>query len=85
VLSGNQLIEGQWVAGDAMFRSAPAKCPAHSFSVGRPGHADAACAAAGSACPTCAAASRAARATFLNRIADHILKDDRLDRRLDQL
>ena len=72
MLTGKHLIAGEWVAGDATFTSSPAHGPAHDFSVGTPAHVDAACAAAEAAFPAYSATTRAARAAFLNRIADEI-------------
>ena len=38
MLSGNHLIAGDWVAGEATFASEPAHGEAHDFSVGTPAH-----------------------------------------------
>jgi alpha-ketoglutaric semialdehyde dehydrogenase len=43
MLTGKHLIAGDWVAGDATFKSEPAHGDAHDFSVGTPAHVDAAC------------------------------------------
>lgn len=72
MLTGKHLIAGEWVAGATTFASSPAHGPSHDFSVGTPAHVDAACAAAEATFPAYSAVSRAARATFLNCIADEI-------------
>ena len=72
MLTGKHLIAGDWVPSDQTFASAPAQGPVHRFAVGTPAHVDAACRAAEAAFPAYAAMSRAARAAFLNRIADEI-------------
>ena len=69
---GKHLIAGDWVAGSATFTSSPAHGPAHAFSVGTPDHVDAAAQAAETAFWTYGRTSRAARAAFLNAIADEI-------------
>lgn len=69
---GNHLIAGQWVAGDATFASEPATGDSHAFSVGRVADVDAAARAAEDAFAVYAATTRAARAAFLNAIADEI-------------
>jgi alpha-ketoglutaric semialdehyde dehydrogenase len=72
MLTGHHLIAGAWVAGAETFLSSPAHGPSHAFSVGTPAHVDAACAAAEAAFPAYSAMPRAARAAFLQRIADEI-------------
>jgi alpha-ketoglutaric semialdehyde dehydrogenase len=69
---GKHLIAGDWVAGEATFKSDPAHGEAHDFSVGTPAHVDAACAAAEEAFWSYGYSSRAERAAFLNAIADEI-------------
>jgi NADP-dependent aldehyde dehydrogenase len=69
---GKHLIAGQWVAGDATFRSSPASGPSHAFSVGTAEHVAAAADAAAEAFPVYGYRSRAERAAFLNVIADEI-------------
>jgi alpha-ketoglutaric semialdehyde dehydrogenase len=69
---GKHLIAGDWVAGEATFKSDPAHGEAHDFSVGSPAHVDAACAAAEEAFWSYGYSSRAERAAFLNAIADEI-------------
>ena len=72
MLTGHHLIAGTWVAGEAVFHSAPAEGPAHAFAAGTPRDIDAACQGAEAAFAAYAATSRAARAVFLDRIADEI-------------
>ena len=72
MLSGNHLIAGEWVSGDATFSSEPAHGEAHDFAVGTPAHVDAAVAAAEQAFWTYGYSSREDRAAFLNAIADEI-------------
>ncbi len=72
MLTGHHLIAGQWVAGETTFQSSPATGAALTFATGTPAHVDAACRAAEAAFPTYSALSRAARADFLDRIAEEI-------------
>ncbi|MCU0830936.1 MAG: aldehyde dehydrogenase (NADP(+)) [Rhizobiaceae bacterium] len=72
MLTGKHLIGGEWIGGDATFASSPALGPARDFATGTAAHVDAACQAAEAAFPAYAALPRAARAAFLNRIADEI-------------
>ena len=72
MLTGNHLIAGTWVAGESRFLSAPATGAAGAFAVGTPAHVDAACRAAEAAFVPYATLPRAARAEFLDRIADEI-------------
>lgn len=72
MLTGKHLINGEWVAGPQTFTSAPAHGQSHEFVMGTPAHVDAACAAAEAAFPVYSATTRAARAAFLNLIADEI-------------
>lgn len=72
MLTGKHLIAGEWLDGPTTFRSSPAHGEAHDFAVGTPELVDRACAAAEAAFPAYAATSRAARAAFLNAIADAI-------------
>ena len=72
MLSGNHLIAGDWVSGEARFSSEPAHGDAHEFSVGTPAHVDAAVTAAEEAFRSYGYASREDRAAFLNAIADEI-------------
>lgn len=69
---GKHLIAGEWVAGDAAFRSSPASGPSHAFSVGTAAHVAAAAGAAERAFPVYGYRSRAERAAFLDAIADEI-------------
>jgi 2,5-dioxopentanoate dehydrogenase len=71
-LTGKHLIAGQWVAGEAMFQSSPATGAALTFSVGTPTHVDQAVKGAEAAFSSFSRMPRAARADFLNRIADEI-------------
>ncbi|WOI57774.1 aldehyde dehydrogenase (NADP(+)) [Palleronia sp. LCG004] len=70
--SGKHLISGEWVAGAATFRSAPAHGAAHDFSVGTPDLVDRACEAAEAAFQAYADTTRDERAAFLEAIADQI-------------
>lgn len=69
---GKHLIAGDWVASDATFTSDPANGPAYDFSVGMPELVDAAVQAAEEAFWTYGYTSRAARADFLEAIAEEI-------------
>jgi NADP-dependent aldehyde dehydrogenase len=69
---GRHLIAGEWVAGEAKFRSEPATGDAHDYSVGTPALVDRACEAAEAAFWTYGYTSREERAQFLERIADEI-------------
>ena len=67
---GRHLIAGAWMASPETFASEPAHGVAHAFSVGTVDLIDRACHAAAAAFPAYAATPRAARAAFLDRIAD---------------
>ncbi|MCA9838865.1 MAG: aldehyde dehydrogenase (NADP(+)) [Trueperaceae bacterium] len=69
---GKHLIAGDWVAGDATFKSAPAHGEAHEYAVGTPEHVDRAVQAAEEAFWSYGYSSRQERADFLNKIADEI-------------
>ena len=69
---GKHLIAGEWVASDTTFASEPAHGTAHDFCVGTPDLVDRACDAAEAAFWTYGYTSRAARADFLDAIADEI-------------
>ncbi|WP_299360545.1 aldehyde dehydrogenase (NADP(+)) [uncultured Paracoccus sp.] len=69
---GKHLIGGEWIGGDATFRSSPAHGPAHNYAAGTPDLVARACAAAADAFDDYAATSREARAAFLEAIADEI-------------
>jgi NADP-dependent aldehyde dehydrogenase len=69
---GRHLIAGEWVGGEATFRSSPAQGDGHDFSVGTEAHVDAAVRAAEEAFWEYGWSSRARRAEFLNAIADEI-------------
>ena len=72
LLTGNHLIAGQWIAGDATFENTPISGPVNSFAVGRVSDVNAACEAAEDAFASFGATSRADRAAFLRRIAEEI-------------
>ena len=72
MLSGNHLIAGDWVSGEATFSSEPAHGEAHDFAVGTPVHVDAAVNAAEEAFWSYGYSSREDRAAFLDAIADEI-------------
>jgi len=72
MLTGKHLIAGNWVAGDATFKSEPAHGDVHEFAVGTPAHIDAAVKAAEEAFWSFGYSSRAERAALLNAIADEI-------------
>lgn len=69
---GKHLIAGDWVGGGATFRSDPAHGPAHDFSVGTVAQVTLAAKAAEEAFWSYGYSTRAARAAFLNAIADEI-------------
>lgn len=69
---GKHLVGGEWVGGEATFRSSPAHGPAHDFAVGTPELVARACAAAADAFDAYAATTREERARFLEAIADEI-------------
>ena len=69
---GQHLIAGNWISGEATFRSEPAHGPAHDFAVGTTALVDRACQAAEEAFWSYGYSSRADRAAFLNAIADEI-------------
>ncbi len=70
--SGKHLIAGEWVAGDTTFASMPAKGEPRQYSAGTRAHVDRAAEAAERAFWSYGYCSRAARAAFLNTIADEI-------------
>lgn len=69
---GKHLIAGDWVGGDATFRSAPAHGEAHDFAIGTVQLVDRACKAAEDAFWSYGYSSREERAKFLDAIADEI-------------
>mgnify|MGYP006374980973 FL=1 len=69
---GKHLIAGEWVGGAEQFRSDPASGEAHAFAVGTVADVNRAAEAAEAAFASFGWSSRAARAAFLNRIADEI-------------
>ena len=69
---GKHLIAGDWVATEQTFPSQPAHGPVHDFSVGTPDLVNTACEAAEAAFWDYGYSTRAARAAFLNTIADEI-------------
>jgi NADP-dependent aldehyde dehydrogenase len=72
MLTGKHLIAGDWVQGEATFRSSPAHGEALDFSVGTPAHVDRAVRAAEEAFASYGQTSRDERAAFLEKIADEI-------------
>ncbi len=72
MLTGKQLIAGDWVSGETTFRSSPATGEALAFSQGTAGDVDRACVAAEAAFGVYSSLPRATRAAFLDRIADEI-------------
>ncbi|WP_018634256.1 aldehyde dehydrogenase (NADP(+)) [Neomegalonema perideroedes] len=71
-LRGEHFIAGEWVGGGEKFSSSPAHGPSHDFALGTPALADRAARAAEEAFPAYSALSRAARADFLEAIAEEI-------------
>lgn len=69
---GRHLIAGAWIASDETFENRPVEGPARRFARGTPAHMDAAATAAEAAFPSFADTPRAARALFLEAIADAI-------------
>jgi NADP-dependent aldehyde dehydrogenase len=69
---GQHLIAGHWHAGEGQFTSAPVDGQGHSVSKGSTALVDQAVQAAETAFWDYSATSRAARAAFLNKIADEI-------------
>ncbi|WP_281968452.1 aldehyde dehydrogenase (NADP(+)) [Roseovarius nanhaiticus] len=69
---GKHLIAGERIAGETTFASTPAHGPAHDYAVGTPDLVNRAVEAAETAFAAYAATSRAARAEFLDAIADEI-------------
>lgn len=69
---GKHLIAGEWVAGAATFDSEPAHGPSHAFAGGTPELVDPACKAAEAAFWSFGYSTHAARADFLDAIADEI-------------
>ena len=72
MLTGKHLIAGDWVLGEASFRSSPAQGAALEYSVGTPAHVDRAVRAAEAAFAAFGQTSREERAILLDRIADEI-------------
>ena len=72
MLTGKHLIAGDWVLGEASFRSSPAQGAALEYSVGTPAHVDRAVRAAEAAFAAFGQTSREDRAILLERIADGI-------------
>jgi acyl-CoA reductase-like NAD-dependent aldehyde dehydrogenase len=71
-MNGNSLIAGEWLAGEGEFLSAPATGEPKTYSMGTAELVDRACVAAEEAFWSYGYSSRAARAAFLDRIADEI-------------
>lgn len=74
MLHGKHLIAGEWVAGQATFKSEPSSGEPHNFAVGNPELVDRAARAAEDAYWTYSALSRSERAAFLRSIAEEIDK-----------
>jgi 2,5-dioxopentanoate dehydrogenase len=72
MISGNHLIDGQWVGSDTKFSSDPIEGPIYQFSEGNPVLVDKACRAAEEAFPSYSARTRQDRAAFLEKIAVEI-------------
>jgi len=72
MLTGKHLIAGEWLGGEATFRSEPSSGAAHDFAVGSPALVDRAARAAEAAFASYAALTRAERAAFLRSIAEEI-------------
>ena len=72
MLTGHHLIAGQWVAGSAFFHASPVAGDSQPFALGTAADVDAACKAAEAAFWSFSALTPAARADFLDRIADEI-------------
>ena len=72
MLTGKHLIAGQWIAAPSTFRSATVNNTDADFSVGRVEDVNTAVEAADVAFDVFGYSSRAARAAFLNQIADEI-------------
>jgi NADP-dependent aldehyde dehydrogenase len=72
MLTGKHLIAGDWIEGEATFRSAPSRGEPQTYSVGSPALVARACEAAEAAFADYAATSRADRAAFLDRIAEEL-------------
>lgn len=72
MLTGKHLIAGEWVGGTATFQSQPATGGAQAFANGGAAEVDRAVKAAEAAFWSYSALPRAARAAFLDRIADEI-------------
>ena len=69
---GRHLIAGEWVAGEATFRSDPARGEGHAVSVGLPEHVEAACVGAEEAFWSFGSSGREERAALLRSIAEEI-------------
>ena len=72
VPSGKHLIAGAWIGSQTTFLSEPAHGPAHAFAVGTPDLVDQAVQVAEAAFAVYSQTTQAARAEFLDRIADEI-------------
>ena len=69
---GRHLIAGEWVGGDATFRSDPVRGEGHDVSVGSAEHVDASASAAEEAFWSFGYSGREERAAFLQSIAEEI-------------
>jgi 2,5-dioxopentanoate dehydrogenase len=72
MLTGNHLIAGQWVSGTTFFHASPVTGDSLPYALGTAADVDAACIAAEAAFWSFSALTPAARAEFLDRIADEI-------------
>lgn len=72
MLTGKNLINGEWVSGEATFQSQPADGTPNSFSEASVDDVDRACRAADEAFEVFSTTSDQERAAFLNKIADEI-------------
>lgn len=72
MLTGKHLIAGNWVGGEATFKSQPAHGPQRDFAIGTAQQVDAASVAAEEAFRSYGYSARGERAALLNAIADEI-------------
>lgn len=72
MITGKNLINGNWIDGEGSFSNDPVSGESHSFSKGTPALVAEATAAAAEAFSHYTATSRETRAAFLNAIADEI-------------
>lgn len=72
MLTGQNLVNGEWISAETTFESQPAHGKANTFSEATADDVQRACQAAEDAFGPYSATSRAKRSEFLNRIADEI-------------